>query len=175
VDLLVDPGPAGVLDVGADAGPRGQGAALDHVGLDQRPGTVADRGHRLAGLEERPHEPDGVGVGAQHVGVGDPAGQHQAVVVVGAGVGDGLVNREGVALVEVVEALDLTRVQRHQVGGGAGLLDRLAWFGIFDLLDAVSGEKRDPLALQLASHESNPPVVGDEIPYPEGVSRQPEP
>jgi hypothetical protein len=114
--------------------------------------TSADRGHRLAGLEERPHELHGVLVGAQHVRVGDPAGQDQPVVVVGAGRRDGLVDREGVALVEVVEALDLARLQRHQVGGGPGLLDRLAGFGVFDLLDAVGGQERDLLSLQLACH-----------------------
>jgi hypothetical protein len=152
VDLLVDPGPAGVLDVGPDARPRRQGAALDHVGLDQGPGAVADRGHRLAGLEEGAHERDRGGVGAQRVGVGDPAGQHQAVVVVGAGLRDGLVDREGVALVEVVEALDVVGLERQQVGGGTGLLDRLAGLGVFDLLNAVGGQERDRLALQLACH-----------------------
>jgi hypothetical protein len=98
------------------------------------------------------HEPHGVGVVAQEVGVGDPAGQHQPVVVAGAGLRDGLVDREGVTLVEVVEALDLASLQRHQVGGATGLLDRLAGLGVLDLLDAVGCEERDGLALQLACH-----------------------
>jgi hypothetical protein len=38
------------------------------------------------------------------------------------------------------------------VGGGTGLLDRLAGFGVFDLLNAVGGQERDGLALQLACH-----------------------
>src|SRR5437764_3334277 len=37
VDLLVDPGAAGIADVGLQAGPRRQRAALQHAGLGQRP------------------------------------------------------------------------------------------------------------------------------------------
>jgi hypothetical protein len=47
----------------------------------------------------------------------------------------------------VVEALDLAGLQRHQVRGGAGLLDRLAGVGVLDLLDSVSCQKRDLPAL----------------------------
>jgi hypothetical protein len=47
----------------------------------------------------------------------------------------------------VVEALDLARLERDQMGGATGLLDRLAWFGVLDLLDPVGGQKRDGLAL----------------------------
>ena len=46
--LLVDPGAAGVADVGPQARPGGQGAAAHDVGLDQHPGCVADRRDRLA-------------------------------------------------------------------------------------------------------------------------------
>jgi hypothetical protein len=113
---------------------------------------VADGGDRLAGLEERPHEGDRVLVVAQEIGVGDPAGEHQPVVGVGAGLGHRLVDREGVTLVEVVEPLDLARLQRDQVGGAAGLLDRLARLGVLDLLDPVGGQERDGLALKLACH-----------------------
>src|SRR5919201_2617366 len=45
VDLLVDPVPAGVADVGLEARPRGQRPTPDHPGLDQRPRPVADRRH----------------------------------------------------------------------------------------------------------------------------------
>src|SRR5215217_6590112 len=51
VDLLVDPRRAGVLEVGPQRGPRGQRAALDHVGLHERPRPVADDADRLALLE----------------------------------------------------------------------------------------------------------------------------
>jgi hypothetical protein len=55
----------------------------------------------------------------------------------------------------VVEALDLAVLGRDQVGGRAGLLDRLAGLGVLDLLDAVGSEERDLLTLQLASHAIN--------------------
>src|SRR3954452_14384391 len=69
VDLLVDPGPARVADVSLDRGPRGQRAALENVRLDERPRAVADRRHRLAGVEERADELHRRLVGAQLVGV----------------------------------------------------------------------------------------------------------
>src|SRR5215212_836035 len=51
-DLLVDPVPAGVLDVGPERRPRGELAAADDIGLHERPRAVADRRHRLARLDE---------------------------------------------------------------------------------------------------------------------------
>src|SRR5690242_3103412 len=51
-DLLVDPLAAGVLDVLADRLVGGEREALHRVGLDQQPRRMADRGDRLAGVEE---------------------------------------------------------------------------------------------------------------------------
>src|SRR6266540_1401034 len=68
---------------GLQARPRGHCPALDHVGLDQRPGSVADRADRLAALEERPRERDRLRVGAKLVRIGHTAGQDQSVVVAG--------------------------------------------------------------------------------------------
>jgi hypothetical protein len=116
---------------------------------------VADGRDRLAGVEERAHEPDRVRVHAHGVGVGDPAGDHQRVVVLNAGVRDGHVDRERVGLVQVVEALDLARLEGHQLDLGAGLLDRLAGLGVLDLLDTIGGKERDLLPLQLAGHVSH--------------------
>jgi amino acid efflux transporter len=84
-DLLVDPLRAGVAQVGLEAGPAGDGAAAHDAGLDEGPGRVADRGHRLAARHEVADERDGVCVGAQRVGVRDPAGEHQGVEVVDGG------------------------------------------------------------------------------------------
>ena len=80
-DLLVDPGAAGVADVGPQARPRGQGPPGEDARLDQRPGRVADRRHGLPGVEEPAHERHRVLVGAQGVGVGDAAWKHQPVEV----------------------------------------------------------------------------------------------
>jgi hypothetical protein len=65
---------------------------------------VADGGDGLVGVEERLHEGDRVLVGAQRVGVGHAAGQHQTVVRVGVGVGERVVDVEGVGLVEWLKA-----------------------------------------------------------------------
>jgi hypothetical protein len=105
VDLRVDPVRARVDQVGPDRGPGREGPAAHDVGLDQRPRPVADDRHRLGLLEERAHERDRVLVGAEEVGVGDAARQHQPVVVGRVGLGGRLVDRERVGLVEVVEGL----------------------------------------------------------------------
>src|SRR5688500_18160290 len=55
-DLLVHPVRAGVLQVGLDARVGGELAPLHDPGLHERPRPVADRAHRLAGLDERAHE-----------------------------------------------------------------------------------------------------------------------
>jgi hypothetical protein len=52
-------------------------------------------------------------------------------------------------VVEVVEGLDAAGLQADQLGLGAGVLDRVARAGQLDLLDAVGGQDRDPLAVQL--------------------------
>jgi hypothetical protein len=53
-------------------GHEGDLATAQHVGLDQRPGAVADHADRLGLLEERAREGDRALVGAQEVRVGDP-------------------------------------------------------------------------------------------------------
>ena len=165
-DLLVDPVAAGVADVGPQRRPRRDRAAAQHVGLDQRPRGVADRGDRLALLEEAADEGDGVLVHAQEVGVGDAARQHEAVVVGRVGVGDRAVDRERVGLVEVVEGLDLARLGGEQLGLAALALDRLPRLGQLDLLDALGGdEERDPLALKLVGHGGSSSVRGFPVAY----------
>src|SRR5918994_2884935 len=98
-DLLVDPVASRVADVGLDARPGSDLAVAQDVRLDQGPGAMADRGDRLLRLEEGAHETNGVVVGAQEVGVGHAAGKHECVVVGLAGVGNLLVDLEGVRLV----------------------------------------------------------------------------
>ena len=179
VDLLVDPGRARVAQVGLQRRPRGERAAAHDAGVDQRPRAVADRRDRLGLVEERAHERDRVLVGAQEVGVGDAAGQHQAVVARGVGRRRGVVDRERVALVEVVEALDVAGLERDQLRRAAGVLDGLPRIGQLHLLHAVGGEERDRLALQLCrpcrllsvgvSRARLPPVAGRRKPGARGA------
>jgi hypothetical protein len=104
-DLLVLPVGTGVAQVGLHAGPGGHRASADDVGLDEGPRRVADRRDRLARVEERLREGDGLRLRTQVVGVRDPARQDQAVVVVGRRRVDRLVDVERVGLVEVVVGL----------------------------------------------------------------------
>src|SRR3954452_16338401 len=172
VDLLVDPRAAGVLDVRPQRRERGERAAAHDVGLDEGPGAVADDRHGLALLEEPARERDRVGVLAQEVGVRDAAGQDEPVVVVDGRVRHGLVDRERVRLVQVVERLELARVGRDELGGAPGLLHRLPGLLELDLLRALRrDEEGDLLAVQFISHDfglpgarrgtnANPPTLG---------------
>ena len=125
VDLLVDPLGAGVAQVGLQARPRGERAAVDDVGLDQRPRPVADRRRPACRPRRRRGRtrPPSVSVRSWS-GLATPPGSTSAVVVAGVGIADGPVGLEGVALVEVVEGLDLAGFGRDQVDLGAGLAQR---------------------------------------------------
>ena len=78
------------------------------------PWQIAATGFPL--LDERAHEADRVLVGAQEVRVCHAARQHEAVVGIGVGLRHRPVDAERVALVEVVEALDLAGLERQQSG-----------------------------------------------------------
>src|SRR5580658_4796767 len=54
--LLVDPGAARILNVSLKRRPRRQRSAFDCAGLNQRPGSVANRGHGFLGVEKRFYE-----------------------------------------------------------------------------------------------------------------------
>jgi hypothetical protein len=57
-------------------------------------------------------------------------------------------NREGLILVEVVEALDLALLKRDELRGPPGLLHGPPGVRQLHLLHAVGGQERDLLALQ---------------------------
>jgi hypothetical protein len=108
---------------------------------------VADNGHRLALLEEPRDEPDGVLVGAQGVRVGHATGEHERVVLARVRFRDLTVDAERVGLVQMVEALNLSRLERDELGLPARFLDRLPRLGQLDLLYPVGREEGDPLAV----------------------------
>ena len=116
---------------------------------------MADHCDRLALFEELADEVHGVLIRAQRVGVADPAGLHEAVVVRCVHFLDRLVDLEGVGLVVVVEALDLAGLQRHELRLSAGFLHGLPRLRQLDLFDHVGREERDLLALQLVRHGSS--------------------
>ena len=104
----------------------------------------------MPGREEFADEVDRLGVGPQVVRVGDAAGQDEAVELLGLDLADGARRLVGLALVEVVEGLDVAGLRGEQLGLRARRLDRLARRGQLDFLDAlVGGQEGDLLALQL--------------------------
>jgi MFS family permease len=143
--LLVDPAGAGVGEVGAQAGPACQAAVPHHAGVDQRPGGMADGGHRRAQLEERAHEVHGGRVQAQAVGVGHAAREDEAGEALGVGLAADDVDAEDVGPVEVVERPDLAALGGDEHGAPALGRHRRPGLGQLDLLDPLVGHQEGDL------------------------------
>src|SRR5579859_3097354 len=113
--LLVDPDGAGIFQVGLERRPRGHLAPAHDVGFDQAPRAMADGADRLAGAEEVGDECHGLGIGAQPVGVGDAARQHEAGEIGLARFADRQVDIDPGALLGMSHALNLSRLEAdHQ-------------------------------------------------------------
>src|SRR5205085_612550 len=155
--LLVYPVSAGVADVRFHRWPRGDRPVAYEVRLHERPRSVADDAHGLAFAEDPLQELDGRLLGSQLVRVGDPAWQHDAVVVAGPRLPQRPVDPEAGGLVEMVEGLHLAVLRRDQLGLAARLLDRLPRLGQLDFLDSLLRyQEGNPLPVQLASHRAAP-------------------
>ena len=159
-DLLVHPAAAGVADVGLQARPTREHPALDDTRLDERPRRMTDRGDGLSGLEERADELDRVRVGAELVGVGHAAREHEPDEVVRVRVGDRDGGLEDVLLVEMVERLHVARFRGDEHGCALGLLHRLPRVGELDLLDAFVGDEEGDLVSGQCCHGSSSVVFG---------------
>jgi len=138
-DLFVDPLGSGVLEVGVDRGPRGDGLALDDVGFDQAPGAVADGRYGFSGFDEVPDEGYRVFVGAKLVGVNLAAGEDESVVVAEVDFAHKMVDLDGFAPVGPVPSPDLPALDGKDVNSCSSFLEISFWVGEFDLLIAVSG------------------------------------
>jgi hypothetical protein len=151
-DLFVDPVGTGVLEVGVDGGPGGDGLSFDYVGFNQAPGTVADGSDGFSGFDELFDEGDGVLVGAELVGVDLAAGEDEGVVVGGFDFVDEVIDFDGLSPVGVVPTLDLAFFDGDDFDGGAGFFEILLGIGELDLLEAVGGEDGDLFAADLFGH-----------------------
>jgi len=114
-DFFVDPGGAGVFEVGVDGGPGGDGLSFDDVGFDQAPGAVADGGYGFSRFYELLDEGDGVFVGAELVGVDLAAREDEGIVVGGVDFVDEMIDFDGLAPVGLVPALDLPAFDREDL------------------------------------------------------------
>lgn len=144
-DLAVDPLAAGVPDVGGEARPAGQLPTTDDVGFDQSPRAVADDGQGPARVDRGPHQIDGLGHGAEVVGVGHPAGQEHSVELVRQHLPRRRADAMGADLVQVVEGLHVAGLRSDQHRRRPRLLQCLHRLDELDLLHALVGhEYRDP-------------------------------
>ncbi|KAG1392555.1 hypothetical protein G6F59_014568 [Rhizopus arrhizus] len=105
-DLGVAPLGAGIGEVLLQGWPRRQLASIGQAAVDQQPRTVADGGHRLAGLGDAADETQRRLVGAQRVRVDDTTGQHQGIKAAGIGLVQWQVYRHHATPVLVFPALD---------------------------------------------------------------------
>lgn len=104
---------------------------------------MANGRHGLAGVEEGLHESHRLGLQVQCIGIHDPSGQQQRVIVLRVRAAEHPVDREVAAPLGVIPALDLTAPGRDDFGSRSGSSKGLARFGQFRLLKPVSGENRD--------------------------------
>jgi hypothetical protein len=108
---------------------------------------VADDADGFPFIDEALDELDCVFIHPEEVRIGDPAWEDERVVVGNVGVRDEPVDREPVCLVEVVEPLDLSLLDREELRLGSGVPDRLPGLLQLHLLDPVGGEERNLLSL----------------------------
>jgi hypothetical protein len=75
-DFLIDPGGAGILQVGLERRPRSDGSPADDIGLDQGPGGMANR--RYEKLADKGNH---LRIQAQGVRIGYAAGQDETCIL----------------------------------------------------------------------------------------------
>jgi hypothetical protein len=151
-NLLIGPATTGIRDIRAEAGPGGEVAVPDRIRLDQQPGCVTDCADGLPRREEVPNELDRPRIGPEGVGVGDPAGQDQGIVIAALDLGNNPVNLKSIALIEMVESLNLARLERDEIDLGTRLLQRTPWFDQLNLLHSISRKHGDFVVVQLLVH-----------------------
>src|SRR5690606_6243585 len=153
-DFLVDPVATRVADIGLEAGVRGQLAPFEDAGFDEYPWSMADRGDRLAFLEEALHEVDGVLIGSQPVGADGATGDDDGVVVGAGGIGEGELDVELAGAVIVTELRDrLARLGAEEHRFCPRLLDGSHGLGEFGVVGALVGnQERYLLTCQVMAH-----------------------
>src|ERR1700744_3842248 len=147
--FLVDDFAAGISQVGADARIRSHRSPGYHVRLHQGPGTVANGGDGLAGVHEVPHERHSRTIQSKLVRVHRAPRENQRVEVV-----DGYLRYRAVdlkfsgRLQIMITCLYVIGFQRYQLDLCTLVAQHRPRLFEFDLLDAIGGQDRYPLALQ---------------------------
>src|SRR5262245_36607570 len=141
--FLIHPLSAGVANIGLERGPRGDAPPARRAGLDDHPGAVTDRRHRLAGVEEGFHKLDRLWLHPESVGIDDSARQQQRVVIVRPGFVEWRVYGELIPPFREDPTADLFVPGRYDVSFSASLVERPPRFDHLDLLEAVLNQDRD--------------------------------
>jgi uncharacterized protein YkwD len=150
-DFLVGPLGSGVAQVLLQARPARHELALREPRVDQRPRAVADRGDGLPLAAEFADQRDRFLAQPQVIRVRHAARQHERIEIGGQRVAHVHLDREAVAVLEMVEGLDLLALVlgRDERDLRAVLLEEIARLRVLHFLDTVGHQHRDALALQL--------------------------
>src|SRR5690606_16957121 len=152
--LFIDPLGARVAQVGLDRRERSDPPALQHIGIHEHPGTVADRRNRLAFVEEGAHELNGLAIHPQLIGVHHAPGQQQRVEVAGICGVDVEVDREFLPPVRPVPCLHGTLSRGDDLDLRPRLPERFHRLGQLHLLEPLFDQHRDPFALEITRHRN---------------------
>jgi len=117
---------------------------------------VADRRHRLSGVDEVPDETDCGVVGPKGIRVGHASGKHQCLIVVDLRLLNGSADRERFGLVQMVEGLHSARLGGEQHRRESGVHDGLPGTGQFNPLDALDRGEEGNFSIAVLCH---PPML----------------
>jgi len=143
----VAPARAGIGQVLLQRRPRGDLVSLRQPAVDQQPGAVADRRHRLAGTGHAADEIQYCFVGAQGVWTDHATGQHQRIETAGVGAIQWLIHGDRITPVLVLPALDARLLgRRHHAHARALRFQQVLGLDQFGLLETMRGEDGDLFA-----------------------------
>src|SRR5262249_53061965 len=114
--------------------------------------SMADDSHGLLSLEEILDEAHHLGDGAQRIGIGDAARQHQRHILLRLRLVEGAIDAHFLAFLVMLHTLDVAILWRHDLDLRSLRFERLAWLEQFRLLEAISRHDSDALALQCLCH-----------------------
>jgi hypothetical protein len=124
---------------------------------------VADRRHRLAGIEECFGERDGLGLHPQRIGIEDTARQQQRVEILRLGLVERQIDRQLLAPIGEVPAANAVTLRRYNAGLGARLVESLAGLDQLDLLEPVRHQDCDLQTFESIACHSRSPIVGPSL------------
>src|SRR3954471_3181013 len=111
---------------------------------------MTDRSDRLAGIEKGLNEAYGLIIHAEGIGIDHAARQQQRVEVFRACAVERHINRKVLAPIREVPAAHPIALGRYDISFGTGLVERMAGFKQFDLLEPIRNKYRNLFAVKLS-------------------------